>query len=490
MNTAMNSVAACACTTGLDASIVAANLVVLVQCLQTKLRDEVLLAITLSHQRSSNKRIDCSLRQVATLRRYSTAISCEIKAIYLNCAQFYWLRHGRAGLGGGLDVFVPIPYFGSFLLGRGIKPVNQKCNKSCRWQEPEPEHSFPLLYEVATSISPHLTRRIAIGYHPATPQPSRRGQQLQNTVAGICSPEQQAAQSRNTAQVCGFFVRAPSFGGSNGRASALPVKGLRLLPGLQTRSSCLPRFAAGVAVVLRSNWRPIMVESLASLCAIALVLSVVDGKPTTTSLDIARHFGKLHNEVLRRIANLLEQLPTDFTERNFALSEYTDDSGRKLPAYRITRDGFTLLAMGFTGKKALQFKLAYIDAFNRMEAQLTQQPGNLPPFAGHLPGAAQVTAALRSAWAVSGLVQQEVAQAVLDGDKDWMHKRYLISFITDSKKAIPPLVEVLAADTLVLEKNQVINLMANISADAWTEMKNKMAQPKTASVKKLQGAAA
>jgi Rha family phage regulatory protein len=116
-----------------------------------------------------------------------------------------------------------------------------------------------------------------------------------------------------------------------------------------------------------------MVESLASVCAIALVLTVVDGHPTTTSLDIARHFGKRHAHIMDTIRALLEQLPPEH-QPNFRpmFIEVALGQGatRQDPAYRITRDGFTLLAMGFTGKKALQFKLAYIDAFNKMEAQI------------------------------------------------------------------------------------------------------------------------
>lgn len=103
------------------------------------------------------------------------------------------------------------------------------------------------------------------------------------------------------------------------------------------------------------------------------VLTVVDGQATTTSLDIARHFEKRHDDVLRAIRNLLAQLPAE-RARNFAetLFEVPGPNGavRQEPAYRITRDGFTLLAMGFTGERALAFKLAYLDAFNAMEKQL------------------------------------------------------------------------------------------------------------------------
>lgn len=59
-------------------------------------------------------------------------------------------------------------------------------------------------------------------------------------------------------------------------------------------------------------------------------------------------------------------------QRNFTLVEYTDAKGESRPMYELTRDGFTLLAMGFTGKKALEFKLAYINQFNKMEQALKQ----------------------------------------------------------------------------------------------------------------------
>lgn len=97
---------------------------------------------------------------------------------------------------------------------------------------------------------------------------------------------------------------------------------------------------------------------------------------TTTSLILAETFGKRHDAVLRKIESL--EIPHDFTHHNFVVSEYIDITGRRLKSYEITRDGFTLLAMGFTGKKAIQFKLAYINAFNEMEHALLQRQGSLP----------------------------------------------------------------------------------------------------------------
>ena len=97
-----------------------------------------------------------------------------------------------------------------------------------------------------------------------------------------------------------------------------------------------------------------------------------DGHAFTTSLVVADHFGKRHRDVLRAIENL--GCSPEFAERNFALSTYTvtggKDSRREEPMYTITRDGFALLAMGFTGQEAMRWKEAYIHAFNAMEDRL------------------------------------------------------------------------------------------------------------------------
>ena len=122
-----------------------------------------------------------------------------------------------------------------------------------------------------------------------------------------------------------------------------------------------------------------------------------NGEAVTTSRAVAEQFGKQHKNVIQSIEEIISQLnglknqpvnpeinvtglknqlsnpetdtqTAEFAERNFFLSEYTDGSGKKNKQYILTRDGFTLLAMGFTGAKALQFKVAYINAFDRMES--------------------------------------------------------------------------------------------------------------------------
>lgn len=97
-------------------------------------------------------------------------------------------------------------------------------------------------------------------------------------------------------------------------------------------------------------------------------LDITDGQITTTSQQVAAHFGKGHNIVLRAIRKM--ECSDDFRLRNFAQSSYLNEQGKKQPCYRLTRDGFTFLAMGFTGKDAAAWKEAYISAFSKMEAAL------------------------------------------------------------------------------------------------------------------------
>lgn len=100
-----------------------------------------------------------------------------------------------------------------------------------------------------------------------------------------------------------------------------------------------------------------------------------EDQPITTSLAVAEFFGKRHNDVLRAIRNL--DCSPEYHQRNFALMIIDVEIGkgavRQSPAYRITRDGFVFLAMGFTGPEAARFKEAYIEAFNAMERMLTEQ---------------------------------------------------------------------------------------------------------------------
>ena len=100
------------------------------------------------------------------------------------------------------------------------------------------------------------------------------------------------------------------------------------------------------------------------------LVTVVDGKAVVTSKQVADHFGKAHRNVLRDIASVLKDAG-DFGALNFELSSYISLQNKRLECYEMTRDGFTLLAMGFTGANAQQWKIKYIEAFNKMELELT-----------------------------------------------------------------------------------------------------------------------
>lgn len=110
------------------------------------------------------------------------------------------------------------------------------------------------------------------------------------------------------------------------------------------------------------------------------LVSVDHGQPVTTSRRVAERFGKEHKNVLQAIKRLLPDLPDDFGRLNFEPIEYTDDQNRRQPEYRLTQDGFLMLAMGFTGREAARWRAEFIKAFNAMaKAVQRQQRERLAP---------------------------------------------------------------------------------------------------------------
>jgi Rha family phage regulatory protein len=102
--------------------------------------------------------------------------------------------------------------------------------------------------------------------------------------------------------------------------------------------------------------------------------TVVEGRPVTSSRIVANYFGKRHEDVVRSIRSIIAKKPELQASRNFA--EWSEEveigSGAKrtVISFWMDRKGFSILAMGFTGAKALDFKCAFYDEFERMEAQL------------------------------------------------------------------------------------------------------------------------
>ena len=98
-----------------------------------------------------------------------------------------------------------------------------------------------------------------------------------------------------------------------------------------------------------------------------------DGVAVVSSRVVAFDFDKRHDHVLRDINNIIESNTTQNWGLLFIESQYKASNGKMNKEYLLTRDGFSLLVMGFTGKEALQWKLQYIEAFNKMEEQIKQQ---------------------------------------------------------------------------------------------------------------------
>ena len=99
-----------------------------------------------------------------------------------------------------------------------------------------------------------------------------------------------------------------------------------------------------------------------------IVIESHDGQLWTTSLEIAARFGRTHKNVLRAIDNI--GCTAEFSRLNFEPRDYIDERGKVQPCFNITRDGFSFLAMGFTGKYAARWKEGFIAAFNLMEQKV------------------------------------------------------------------------------------------------------------------------
>lgn len=199
------------------------------------------------------------------------------------------------------------------------------------------------------------------------------------------------------------------------------------------------------------------IASSASVVSAQPELSIHNGVVTTTSTQVAQFFGKRHDNVLRAIRALIRETASDNRFLNFeeTVEVRENPSGGapiSMPAYRMDREGFMLLAMGFTGKEALRWKLAYIAAFNRMEAEL-QKPAYDP---------ARIELAHSLAAQAAAQVTQTVFEAIASGrNSDWRRVRYLLSFGYDSDgQPTIPQTQVVGDDQMVTSLNALAQHIA------------------------------
>jgi len=201
-------------------------------------------------------------------------------------------------------------------------------------------------------------------------------------------------------------------------------------------------------------------------------VEITDGQAITTSVEIARVFEKRHTHVLDSIKTLAQQLP-ESNQPNFRLVDYTDDKGERRPAYHLTRDGFTLLAFGFTGKKAMAFKLAYIDAFNRMEAALAEQ-------AGHLPAPAQPERPMNDTLTDTGITPDMIADIVASTTNTLVatlqQKRKLIHWPDIIEAVQNPQTDMAFPDLTALLQASIARFTRSIDSEAYRAIERRAAQ--------------
>ena len=122
--------------------------------------------------------------------------------------------------------------------------------------------------------------------------------------------------------------------------------------------------------------------------------------PAVLSTEVARHFQRRHQHILRDIDRIMSMCPKSFTATNFGRSDYQDSTGRSVRAFLLTRDALSLLVMGMTGKAAIMWKLRYIEAFNEMEGALRQGPQD------------KLTAVARGIYALTSAQKRRLRSAV------------------------------------------------------------------------------
>jgi Rha family phage regulatory protein len=87
-------------------------------------------------------------------------------------------------------------------------------------------------------------------------------------------------------------------------------------------------------------------------------------EPMVSSREVATRFGKEHRRVLQSVREIMSSIDAEFSLHHFVQSTYSNERGQSQPEILMTKDGFSLLAMGFTGPEAMKWKITFIKAFN------------------------------------------------------------------------------------------------------------------------------
>lgn len=182
----------------------------------------------------------------------------------------------------------------------------------------------------------------------------------------------------------------------------------------------------------------------------------------TTSLQIAKAFDKQHKHVIEAIETKIQSAENSAHYKTmFSLSDYLDARGRKQKMYYMNRDGFTFIAFGFTGSRADEFKIKYIEAFNLMEEQLKRP----------------VQLSAREQMNLIMQVNEETAQRVDVIESDIQELKETTRIDTYQEKQLADLVKKQVLEAVGGKQSNAYSMVSRIFPDAWRTLKNHFSIP-------------
>ncbi|MCO5781590.1 Rha family transcriptional regulator [Citrobacter meridianamericanus] len=172
-------------------------------------------------------------------------------------------------------------------------------------------------------------------------------------------------------------------------------------------------------------------------------VAIRENRVVTDSISVAEFFEKRHDDVVRKIRAVMLDCEPSYRLRNFTETSYQRDNpnggpGISTPMIELTRDAFVLIAMGFTGKKALQWKIRYIEAFNEMESELLRRSvppaPTYPPFSGDHANRTELIYYHDFKPIFCRVLRPEETVLTPESMKEWMEMRGIIFFTLEELK--------------------------------------------------------
>jgi len=176
------------------------------------------------------------------------------------------------------------------------------------------------------------------------------------------------------------------------------------------------------------------------ICSATPHVAIRANRVVTDSISVAEFFEKRHDNVMGKIRAVMAECDPSWRLLNFTETSYQRENpnggpGISTPMIELTRDAFVLIAMGFTGKKALQWKIRYIEAFNEMEAELLRRSvPTYPPFSADHANRTELIYYHDFKPIFCRVLRSDEIVATPESIKEWMEMRGLIFFTREELK--------------------------------------------------------